>query len=135
MKRPKLRPRYASNSGIFEKRGDPWVTKREGVRDYARNLETEDPEYDFDRRFHSTQNAIGKPRQAVERKEYREPRPVKADDPARRKASILRRVNMSIARQGKVIGEDAPATPSSFKPCAGCRLASCIVRGCRRPNG
>jgi hypothetical protein len=45
----KLRPRYASNSGVFEKRGDPWVSEREGKEQFGRNLFSEDP--DFDRYF------------------------------------------------------------------------------------
>lgn len=44
-----MKPRYSSNSGIFERRGDPWVSDKEGRAQYGRNLFTEDP--DFDRYF------------------------------------------------------------------------------------
>jgi hypothetical protein len=44
-----MKPRYSSNSGIFERRGDPWVSEKEGVREYGRDLFSENP--DFDRYF------------------------------------------------------------------------------------
>lgn len=39
----------SSIGGIFERRGDPMVSAREGREKYGRNLESEDP--DFDRYF------------------------------------------------------------------------------------
>lgn len=39
-------PKMRSNSSIFERRGDPWVTDRNGREDFGRNLETENPEMD-----------------------------------------------------------------------------------------
>ena len=42
-------PIPSSVGGIFERRGDPLVSSREGREKYGRNLETEDP--DFDRYF------------------------------------------------------------------------------------
>lgn len=128
-----MRPRYTSNSGIFAKRGDPWVSRKEGVRDFNRNLETEDPEYDFDHRFHNAGNVIGKPTVAPQRPEYRDPMPTKGDDNARRKAAIARRMNARIAehsRQTTVVD----ATYRPFRPCAGCRSARCIARSvCQNP--
>lgn len=44
-----MKPRYSSNSQIFEQRGDPWVSEKEGIRDYGRDLFSENP--DFDRYF------------------------------------------------------------------------------------
>lgn len=38
--------RLSSSAGIFEKRGDPMVSPREGLQNYGRNLETENPDYD-----------------------------------------------------------------------------------------
>lgn len=38
--------RMSSVGGIFERRGDPMVSAREGQEKYGRNLETENPEYD-----------------------------------------------------------------------------------------
>jgi hypothetical protein len=43
---------YATNASVFQKRGDPWVSEREGLSNYGRNLMTEDP--DFDRYFAKT---------------------------------------------------------------------------------
>ena len=42
--RPSNRP--SSMGGIFEKRGDPMVSPREGLEKFGRNLETENPDYD-----------------------------------------------------------------------------------------
>lgn len=122
-----MRPRYSSNSGIFEKRGDPWSTEREGIRDFNRNPETENAEYDFDHRFHETGNAFGKPAVAPERREYRDPMPERINDAARRKASIARRMNAAIASHSKVT-EVLPPT-RTFRPCGGCRSAACIRKG------
>lgn len=127
-----MRPRYTSNAGIFAKRGDPWVSQREGVKDFLRNPETENPEYDFDHRFHHAGSVMGKPTVAPKRVEHHDPRPVKGDDPLRRKASIARRMNASIARHGKV--EAVQAVPHPFRACTGCRLAHCISKGiCQNP--
>lgn len=132
-----MRPRLSSNSGIFAKRGDPWVSRKEGERDFNRNLETEDPEYDFDHRFHEAGNVIGKPVVAQARPEYRDPPPDSAGqaerDAARRKTSILRRMNSAInqSQQTTSVGE----TFRSFRPCPGCRLARCISKSvCQKPR-
>jgi hypothetical protein len=47
--------KISSSSRIFEKRGDPWLSDKEAVKDFERNPETENPEYDFDHRFHLTE--------------------------------------------------------------------------------
>lgn len=44
-----MKPRYSSNSQIFERRGDPWVSEKEGISEYGRDLFSENP--DFDRYF------------------------------------------------------------------------------------
>lgn len=82
---------YSSNSGIFARRGNPWVSKKEGIKDFGRNPETEDPEYDFDHRYHKTGETFGKPIVAPVKTEAIEPRPVKETeaDFARRKANIM----------------------------------------------
>jgi hypothetical protein len=41
------RPILSSSAGAFEKRGDKWVTDKEGVREYGRNLDTENAERDW----------------------------------------------------------------------------------------
>lgn len=38
--------RMNSNASIFERRGDPWVTTRDAVKQYGRNPLTEDPDLD-----------------------------------------------------------------------------------------
>jgi hypothetical protein len=125
-KRPLLRPRYASNSRIFERRGDPWVTSREGMRDYNRNPETEDAERDFDHRFHHTGEVFGKPGIAKPKEEYRDPRPTIEDDASRRKASIVRRMNMRMTERAKTRIE-VTATTRQFRTCPGCRSSKCIA--------
>lgn len=37
---------YRTNSDLFAKRGDPWVTRREGERNFGRNVDSENPDYD-----------------------------------------------------------------------------------------
>jgi hypothetical protein len=119
------RPRYASNSRVFEKRGDPWVTRREGVKDFARNIETEDADRDFDHRFHNT--GFG-PKEAAPHPEHKAPRPApKEDDFLRRKANIARRMNKSI--NARAPREIASAPVAVFRPCAGCRSAQCVAKG------
>lgn len=38
--------RLSSTAGVFERRGDPLVSPREGQEDFGRNLETENPDMD-----------------------------------------------------------------------------------------
>jgi hypothetical protein len=46
-KRPyRQRVTSSSNSSLFEKRGDPWVSQRQGLEDYGRILGTENPDLD-----------------------------------------------------------------------------------------
>lgn len=39
-------PQPGSMSGSFAKRGNPLVSEREGIKDFGRNIETENPDYD-----------------------------------------------------------------------------------------
>ena len=48
-----FKPQMPSSSGAFARRGDPWVTKREGERDYNRQVEIENPDMDADRQRHA----------------------------------------------------------------------------------
>jgi hypothetical protein len=43
------RPVMSSSAGMFAKKGDPWVTRREGERDFNRQVEVENPDMDADR--------------------------------------------------------------------------------------
>lgn len=47
------RPVLSSSSGMFAKKGNPWVTRREGERDYDRQVEVENPDMDADRQRHA----------------------------------------------------------------------------------
>lgn len=42
----KLKPRMKTNALIFEKKGNPWVSQKEGEKLFGRNLETENPDLD-----------------------------------------------------------------------------------------
>lgn len=48
-----FKPHMPSSSGAFARRGDPWVTKREGERDFNRQVEIENPDMDADRQRHA----------------------------------------------------------------------------------
>src|SRR4051812_29905810 len=91
--------RYSSSSRIFERRGDPWLSDKERVRDYNRDPEAEDPEYDYSHRFHHSQNAVGKPREAPPRPEVPTPEgKARERDYALRGAQILAKHNRGRAR-------------------------------------
>jgi hypothetical protein len=47
------RPVLSSSSGMFARKGDPWVTDREGQRDFGRTVEIENPDMDADRQRHA----------------------------------------------------------------------------------
>jgi hypothetical protein len=95
-------PRYTSNSGLFSKRGDPWITNREGIKDFGRNPDTEDAEYDFDHRFHETGNTFGKPRMAEPRlPDFSQPPTPKDTSVQRRVASQLSAMHSRQARQAR----------------------------------
>lgn len=38
--------RVHTSASIFARRGDPWVTDKEGARDYGRRVDTETPDLD-----------------------------------------------------------------------------------------
>lgn len=120
-----LRPKYSTNYGIFEKRGDPWVTQREAVKDFQRNLDTEDAELDFDYRFHDT--GFG-PKMATAKPVHHDPKPApKEDDFERRKAGIARRMQMRMNSRATRI--EVPAPTRAFETCPGCRSARCVKDG------
>jgi hypothetical protein len=43
----------SSSSGMFARKGDPWVTRKEGERDFNRQVEVENPDMDADRQRHA----------------------------------------------------------------------------------
>lgn len=88
-----MKPKYSSNSGIFAKRGDPWVSEKQGQRDFGRNVETEDPDFD-------AQNFA---RKAQPKPQYVDPKPKKNDEPdyARRRAAIAYQMQREL-RKNKI---------------------------------
>lgn len=48
-----LRPHLSSSSGLFARKGNPWVTEREGQEQYDRQVEVENPDMDADRQRHA----------------------------------------------------------------------------------
>jgi hypothetical protein len=54
------RPQLSSSSNAFAKRGDPWVTKREGEEGYNRQVEIENPDMDADRQRNARLEGLSK---------------------------------------------------------------------------
>lgn len=109
------KPRVSSNARLFEKRGDPWVSEREGQEKFGRNLNSENP--DFDQYF---------ARKATERDRYIDPpgTPIVADE-RRLKAAALYQMHKNMREHdGRLIKVKASRAP--FRPCFGCRKAHCI---------
>jgi hypothetical protein len=115
-----VRARYSSNSSMFAKRGDPWVSRREGERLFGRNLETENPELD---QFTRARKAEPKPK-------FIDPKPERRTeaDFARQKANALRAMHRDMNGASRHIVK-MDAAPRLFKPCDGCRMAKCIAAG------
>jgi len=86
-----MAPRLKTNCSIFEERGDPWVSQREGLRDFGRILETENPDLDCFTRAHK-------------RKERHEKGPDKPIKPGSKIADDRRRImNARIAMNRKLV--------------------------------
>lgn len=114
----KSKGKYSSNASIFARRGDPWVSRKEGERDFQRNLETENPDFD---RF-----VRAKP--VKERKPFIDPKPEPIErDYAREKTSIFMGMKARLEPRRQVIEAKMPV--NVFRPCPGCRKAICIAKG------
>lgn len=98
-----------SNSQLFAKRGDPWISRKEAIRDFEREPDYENPDYDFDNRFHHAGNVIGKPTVALAREEHKEQpgKPIEAD--LRRKLANIRQRHRNNSRPIKVKDNEASA--------------------------
>ncbi len=81
--------KMSSSAGVFAKRGDPWVTEREGTKGFGRNLETENP--DVDQFFYA--------KKAKEKPVYVDPKPERSAeaDFHRRKVNIARKLNKKLS--------------------------------------
>lgn len=113
-----MKPRYSSNSDIFRRRGNPWVSRREGENDFGRILETENPEMD---QFTRARKAEPKP-------PFVSPSPTAKPaegDFATRKANALAKMHRDMREHSGHMVKQRTA-PHLFKPCPGCRLAVCI---------
>lgn len=112
---------YSSNSGIFAKRGDPWVSGREGREKFGRNVETENPDLD---QFTRARKAEPKP------KFVDPPKPAKPAEGSfsQRKANILAVMHKSI-RVETNRHHEVKAAERNFKACTGCKKAACVAKG------
>lgn len=109
---------YSSNSRIFARRGDPWISRREGESQFGRNLETEEPELD----------QFLRAKKAPERPKYVDPpAPGISDTFAKRKAEIVRKMNVEMRAVSHRTVELNEAR-ISFRPCPSCRAAACIAK-------
>lgn len=79
-------PRPGTMGRVFETRGDPLVSPKEGQKNYGRNLETENP--DYDRFFAPIARDLLKPEQ-VDKTRALGKLNVKKDDPQRRATAIV----------------------------------------------
>lgn len=110
----KSRSNYSSNANVFAKRGDPWLSRREGVEDYNRDPETEDAEYDFDHRFHHNRDALGKPRIAPVREPYRDPQGQPTENDIHRRVANIRQKHR-LARRARLVDvkeKEPPRVPA-----------------------
>lgn len=84
-----MKPRLSSSASIFARKGNPWVSDKEGRKDFGRNLDTEEPELD----------QFTRARKAEPKKAFVDPVPEKpVADFHKRKANICRRMNATITR-------------------------------------
>lgn len=112
-----MKKRYASNASLFAKRGDPWVSRKEGEKDFNRNLETENP--DYDRYFRA--------KAPKERQPYVDPKPERKRDYIREKQKIVKEIQDIVAPKPRHVKEARMASVV-FRPCPGCRKAICIAK-------
>lgn len=82
-------PRPGTMGRIFETRGDPMVSQKEGMKDpeYRRNLETENP--DYDRMFAPLARDLLKPQQVDKANAFRKLSAKDTYDPQRKAAQIM----------------------------------------------
>jgi hypothetical protein len=87
-----MKPRMASNASIFADRGDPWMSDKEGRKDFGRGIH-EDPDLDL-----SDMMRRGDIRQAPKRPKFVDPErktPVASEH--RKLVNIARRMNKSLS--------------------------------------
>lgn len=109
-----MKPKYHSNSDIFARRGNPWVSDREGREGYGRNVQTEDPDLDC-----FTRAATAKPYVDTRSGLHADLTPTSSrpgksitQSPARRFASINAKLQRELRKLDPVIVPDTPSKPA-----------------------
>lgn len=111
-----MKPTYASNASVFARRGNPWVSEREGREGYGRNLDTEDPDLDMFTRaksakrpyvptktgIHSDLISLSKPRGLG---------PSNTQTPERRFAQINAKLQAALRANAPVKVKEGPVKP------------------------
>jgi hypothetical protein len=115
-----LKPRMSSSSTSFARRGDPWISDKEGLRDFGRNLDTENPDMDM----------FTKARKAEPKSIFKDsPRVELGNDFHKRKAKISFAMNQKLVKLRKGANV-VPDLKQHFKLCFGCNHSvQCIAVG------
>jgi hypothetical protein len=113
------RSSISSTARIFERRGDPWVTPKEGVKDFARNLATEDVDRDAEAHKLSSNHYLSRSERAAKDTMVRQVKPEKAEPPDKSFALAITQVRMGYRakeRENTVnIHEPPPRVKSAAK--------------------
>jgi hypothetical protein len=116
-----MKPKYHSNSDIFARRGNPWVSDREGREGYGRNVDTEDPDLDCFTRARMAEHPYTPTRTGLHADiAPTAARPGKSitQSPARRFASINAKLQRELRKLDPIVVPDTkskPAPPSLGK--------------------
>lgn len=93
-------PVIASSSSLFAKRGDPWLTEREAIKDFERDILTENPDFD---QFAAA--SVAKPKAAF----YQEPGKPIENDFSRRAANFMLKTHSLTRERGIIVAEGRKA--------------------------
>lgn len=124
----KFTPATGSMGRMFERRGDPMVTRREGENNFGRVLDTENTERDW-WYLYSGEGQHTRARFAEEKKQHVDPpgQKIIADD-KRKIALILYQMNRKLKKGKATIAAESKLRP--FRLCAGCHQETkCIKHG------
>lgn len=99
-------PRPGTMGRVFETRGDPMATDKEGRKNYGRNLETENP--DYDRMFAPLARDLLKPQQVDKANAFRKLSAKDTYDPQRKAAQIMleTRAKVKKAEEGAQVARE-----------------------------
>lgn len=91
--------RLSSVAGVFERRGDPLVSPRQGLQDFGRNLESENPDLD---QYFAKRVDILRPEQIDTGEAFRKSVSKTPDyDPKRKAAQIMLTMRREMREAGK----------------------------------